>query len=128
MQFFPPPETIQTEVFVRLPDALRLTGRRTSWIEGRLHANVHSFLEGPSFDREGNLYCTDIPFGRIFRISPQGAFTLVCEYDGEPNGLKIHRDGRLIVADQRRGILAIAPATGATTPPLEGAAACWMTC
>lgn len=121
MQFFPPPETIGTEVFARLPDHLRQTSRRTSWVEGRAHANVHSFLEGPSFDRAGNLYCTDIPFGRIFRVSPAGEFTLVCEYDGEPNGLKVHRDGRLIVADHRRGILAIDPGTGAITSLLDRA-------
>lgn len=121
MQFFPPPEFIQTEVFARLPDHMRMAGRRTSWVEGRLHANVHSFLEGPSFDRAGNLYCTDIPFGRIFRISPDGTFALVCEYDGEPNGLKVHRDGRLIVADHRRGILAVDPDSGVVTPLLERA-------
>ena len=33
---------------------------------------VDSFLEGPVFDQVGNLYVTDIPFGRIFRIDPQG--------------------------------------------------------
>ena len=31
----------------------------------------------------------DIPYGRIFRISPNAEFELVTEYDGEPNGLKI---------------------------------------
>jgi gluconolactonase len=33
------------------------------------------------------------------------------EYDGEPNGLKIHRDGRLFVADRRHGNIVIDPAT-----------------
>ena len=48
---------------------------------------------------------TDIPFGRIFRISPKGGWDLVVEYDGEPNGLKIHRDGRIFVADHKRGLM-----------------------
>jgi hypothetical protein len=35
----------------------------------------------------------------------RGIFDLVIEYDGEPNGLKIHRDGRIFVADHKQGIL-----------------------
>jgi gluconolactonase len=63
------------------------------------------FIEGPSFDADGNLYIVDIPFGRIFRISPDKKWSLVVEYDGWPNGLKISRDGRILVADYRHGIM-----------------------
>ncbi|MGY4498450.1 sugar lactone lactonase YvrE [Bradyrhizobium sp. GM24.11] len=52
------------------------------------------FIEEPSFDKSGNLYVVDIPFGRIFRISPDGIWSLIIEYDGWPNGLKIAPDGR----------------------------------
>ena len=76
-------------------------------------------MEGPSFDRQGNLYCTDIAYGRIFKITPDGVFELVCEYDGEPNGLKIHRDGQIFIADHRRGILRLNPAAGKVEPVLE---------
>jgi len=67
------------------------------------------FLEGPSFDRDGTLYVVDLPFGRIFRISAAGKWHLHCDYDGWPNGLKIHRDGGIFIADYRRGILQLAP-------------------
>ena len=40
---------------------------------------IDSFLEGPSFDRQGRLYVTDIPFGRIFRIEPDGAWTFLSQ-------------------------------------------------
>ena len=66
---------------------------------------LDSFLEGPSFDRAGNLYLCDIPWGRIFRVSPQLDWTLVAEYDGWPNGLALHADGSLWIADYRRGLL-----------------------
>ena len=79
----------------------------------------HSVLEGPSFDRDGNLYCVDIPHGRIFRIDPQGRFEVFVEYDGWPNGLKIHRDGRLFVTDFKRGIVVIDPLTREVQPYLE---------
>ncbi|MBB5696610.1 SMP-30/gluconolactonase/LRE family protein, partial [Roseomonas pecuniae] len=70
------------------------------------------FLEGPSFDRQGRLYVTDIPFGRVFRISPEGEWEQVAEYDGWPNGLKIHRDGRIFITDYKRGIMLLDPESG----------------
>ena len=118
---FAPPPVIETQVFARIPDRFRISGRRTAWVAARQHGTPHSFLEGPSFDRAGNLYCTDIPYGRIFKITPDGTFHLVAEYDGEPNGLKIHRDGRLFVTDHKRGLLAIDPATGAVTSLVDRA-------
>ena len=82
---------------------------------------MDSFLEGPSFDRKGNLWCVDIPFGRIFRIDPKGNWELVVEYDGWPNGLKIHRDGRIFIADYRRGLMLLDPKSGKIKPLLETA-------
>ena len=117
--FAPPPE-IPTRVFARLPDDFRRDGQATEWAKVQMHgAKLHSFLEGPSFDRAGHLYVVDIPYGRIFRISSDGAFTLVAEYDGEPNGLKIHRDGRIYIADHKRGIMALDPADGVVAPVID---------
>src|SRR3712207_8550982 len=52
-----------------------------------------------------SLYVTDIPFGRVFRISPEGEWEQVAEYDGWPNGLKIHTDGRIFITDYKRGLV-----------------------
>lgn len=104
------PPTIETRVFASLPQGLRIKDRKSA-ITQFLGENFDSFLEGPSFDTAGNLYCVDIAFGRIFRVDPQGRFDTFVEYDGEPNGLKIHRDGRLFIADRRHGIVTIDPAT-----------------
>ena len=51
----------------------------------------------------------DIPFGRIFRISPQKEWDLVVQYDGWPNGLKFHKDGRAFITDYKKGLLALDP-------------------
>ncbi len=102
---FLPPQVIEARVLTRLPDAFRRK-RRTEWSDANKPGHeVDCFLEGPSFDREGNLFVTDIPFGRIFRISPRLEWTLVAEYDGWPNGMAIHRDGSIWISDYRRGIL-----------------------
>jgi gluconolactonase len=90
---------IESKVFARVPDA--------------------KLLEGPSFDRAGNLYVTDIPNGRVWRIAPDGALQKVAEYDGEPNGLKIHKDGRIFIADHKHGLLLLDPASGTVTPHLD---------
>jgi len=117
---FPPPQIIETRVFARLPDKLRRKDPNNSWaIVNRRGLPVDSFLEGPSFDRAGNLYVVDIPYGRIFRISPAGEFALVAEYDGEPNGLKIAKDGRIFITDYRHGIMTLDPKSGRVSSVLE---------
>jgi gluconolactonase len=102
---FSPPTVIPSRVLTRLPDSFRRK-RRTEWSDANKPGHeVDSFLEGPSFDRAGNLYVTDIPNGRIFRVSPGLEWSLAAEYDGWPNGIAIHKDGDLWIADYRRGIL-----------------------
>ena len=101
-----PPRLIETSVFSAMPDHFRRNGVRTVWADAnRPGQPTDCFIEGPSFDAEGNLYVVDIPFGRIFSIAPDGAWTLVIEYDGWPNGLKIAADGRILVADYMHGIM-----------------------
>jgi gluconolactonase len=66
----------------------------------------------PFIRPQGNLYCVDIPFGRVFRIDPRGEWDLVVQYDGWPNGLKIHKDGRIFIADYKRGLMLLDPQAG----------------
>lgn len=105
---FAAPPVIETKVFARVPDELRAhqNPRHQSGVPR------DCFIEGPSFDRDGNLYVTNIPYGQIFKVSPAGVFSVVATYDGEPNGLKIHRDGRIFIADHARGLMVIDPAVG----------------
>jgi len=107
--------------FTSLPARFRRK-QRTAWSDpNRGGVELDSFLEGPSFDRDGNLWCVDIPFGRVFRISPQGDWDLAVQYDGWPNGLKIHKDGRIFIADYKRGLMVLDAGTGKVHPLLETA-------
>jgi gluconolactonase len=117
---FAAPQPIETEVFARLPDALRILDRPTPWSAARGGPTLHSFLEGPSFDRDGNLYCVDVCHGRIFVVSATGHWDVFASYDGNPNGIKIHRDGRIFVADHRLGLLAFDPYTRSSTLVADG--------
>ena len=112
---------IDARPFASLPAKLRKKSR-TAWSDpNRQGAPVDSFLEGPSFDRKGNLWCVDIPFGRVLRISPKGEWELVVQYEGWPNGLKFHRDGSAWITDYRRGLLRLDTKSGRIEPILETA-------
>ena len=117
---FAPPEEIETTIFAHLPDRFRRKDPANAWaVANRRGTATDSFLEGPSFDRDGNLYVVDIPYGRVFRVSTEGAFELVAEYDGEPNGLKIDKDGRIVITDYRNGLMRLDPATGQVSTLLD---------
>ena len=115
-----PPAVREFEVFSSMPAQLRRTGVRSAWADanqgGRL---ADSFLEGPLADADGNLYVTDIPFGRIFRIDAAGAWTLVAEWDGEPNGMKFLSPAELLVTDYKNGLMAVDLRRGQVRPFLE---------
>jgi gluconolactonase len=117
---FAAPPVIETSLFARVPEALSRAKSKSPWVDVlRDGAPTASFLEGPSFDRDGNLWVTDIPWGRLFKITPDGTLSLVFEYDGEPNGLKFHRDGRAFISDHKHGIMAFDPRRGSIEPVLE---------
>jgi len=114
-----PPRLIETKVFAAMPDAFRRKGVRTDWADANRRGQpTDCFIEGPSFDADGSLYIVDIPFGRIFRIAPDGKWSLVIEYDGWPNGLKIGADGRILVADYMHGIMELDVKAGRMQPVL----------
>jgi len=116
---FASPKDVATSVFARLPDALKDADANNEWVAGQpLGMPARSLLEGPSFDREGNLWCVDCPNGRVFKITRDGTFHVIAEYDGWPNGLKFHRDGRIFIADYKNGIMLLDPASGKVTPYL----------
>lgn len=117
---FAPPENLSTSVHASLPGLLRKSGQTSTWFEERPFAATHSFLEGPAFDRAGHLWCVDMGWGRIFRIAPDGTFSVAAEYEGHPNGLRIHRDGRIFIADRARGLMVMAPDSSDVRPLLAG--------
>jgi gluconolactonase len=101
-----PPKLIHAETFSAMPENFRRKGVRTDWADAnRPGSTVDCFIEGPAFDADGNLFIVDIPFGRIFKIAPDKSWSVVAEYEGWPNGMKIAKDGRILVADYRHGIM-----------------------
>jgi gluconolactonase len=113
------PEVRELEVFTTMPAALR-RARRSEWADANRGGTVtDSFLEGPVFDEAGNLYVGDIPWGRILRIDTAGNWSVVAEYDGEPNGMKFMDARTLLITDYKNGLMRLDVTTGALTPHLQ---------
>jgi gluconolactonase len=116
---FDPPKPIETRVFATYPKQWHNAHDDNDWVRTQPPGAHHtSLLEGPVFDRDGNFWCVDIPNGRILRVSKSGEFSIATEYDGWPNGLKFHRDGRLFIADAKHGIMVMDPVNGRVEPYL----------
>jgi gluconolactonase len=115
-----PPHVRDTEIHSTLPERLRKKDVRTVWADANRGGRaVDSFLEGPVVDASGNLYVTDIPFGRIFRISSSLDWDVIAEYPGEPNGMKMFDAEHLVVTDYRNGLMLVHIASGKVSALLE---------
>ena len=116
---FAPPPVIETSVYVDINKTFGIHDRESEWAKLLFGSpNTPSFLEGPSLDRDGNLWLVDVAWGRLFKVSPDGDVILACQYAGEPNGLAFHRDGYGVIADHYHGLMRLDPASGMVEPML----------
>ncbi|MDD7972169.1 SMP-30/gluconolactonase/LRE family protein [Roseinatronobacter alkalisoli] len=97
---------LTAEPAFRLPDAHRHTGAPSAWARmTRPGQPMHSFLEAAFFDDDRNLWLSDVPYGRVFCISPKGEWKIMHKIDGEPHAMRIAPDGRHIAVDYRHGLI-----------------------
>ncbi|MBW4963326.1 SMP-30/gluconolactonase/LRE family protein [Sulfitobacter sp. CW3] len=100
-------------LWTELPDQLHHGGEPSAWAKmTRPGQPMHSFLEAAFFDADANLWLSDVPYGRVFRVSPDGTWTQMHQIDGEPHAMRITPDGRRIAVDYRHGLIEL---TGDTT-------------
>jgi lactonase len=85
-------------------------------------SNQGIILEGPAFERNGDLVFCDVSGMRVLRATPDKQLSTVVTLDGmSPGGLAIHKDGRIFIAAMNLAkgtgsILAVKPdGTGMTT-------------
>lgn len=110
--YFNPPAIKELQMVSQLPTELRKNAR-SEWSDRNLNGEtLDAFLEGPVFDKNGNLFVVDIPFGRILKLASSGSWSVIAEYDGWPNGMKALPRGTFLVADHKLGLIEIDPASG----------------
>jgi len=73
------------------------------------------FTEGPAADGKGNLYFTDIPANRIYKLDAEGRISVFQDPSGHANGLMFDAAGTLFAAQMDGRLLAIDVATKKTT-------------
>jgi sugar lactone lactonase YvrE len=77
----------------------------------RLEVDGHA-PEDVVVDEAGRVV-TGVDDGRVLRVGPDGRVELVADTGGRPLGIELLGDGRLLVCDARRGLLAVDPAAAA---------------
>lgn len=114
------PPRLRAQTAFSLPDHWHRPGGDTpEWYKvQRPGLPGSSFIEGPVFDKTGNLWFCDIAYGRIFRYSPAQELILALQYAGEPNGLAVGPDGLIYIADYSEGLLRFDPQTKKIEPLL----------
>ena len=99
-------------------------------VKPELYATGFEFAEGPALDPAGDLFVVNYRGnGKIGRIAPDGAAAVYCDLRQlvpgkgrlpQANGLKVDREGRLIVADAGGGrVLRLAPSELGKPPVVE---------
>lgn len=103
------------EPVFRLPEEHRHRGEPSAWARmTRPGQPMHSFLEAAFFDDARNLWLSDVPYGRVFTVSPGGDWSVAHQIDGEPHAMRIAPDGRHIAVDYRRGLIELTGQGGFT--------------
>ena len=74
------------------------------------------FTEGPASDGKGNLYFTDIPANRIYKLDAQNQVSAFLEPSNHCNGLMFDGKGRLLACEMDGRLVAIEVASKQVTP------------
>ncbi len=84
------------------------TIRAEPWLQ--IDPSPDRILEGPAFDRTGNLFITSIAEGRVLKITSQKQVTTIFNNKyGRTIGCAIHKDGRLFIACATGELIALSP-------------------
>lgn len=74
------------------------------------------FTEGPAFDLKGNLYFTDIPANRIYKVDTDGKLSVFLEPSNHCNGLMLDGSGKLLACEMDGRLVSINLKTRKVTP------------
>jgi gluconolactonase len=80
----------------------------------------HRFTEGPAVDKAGNLFFTDVPDSKIWKVDANGKVSLFKQDSGNANGLMFGPDGKLYACQNGRQRIVAYDMNGAETVIAEG--------
>jgi lactonase len=102
-------QEVQKSVVPLPPDLVGLpTIKAEPWLQ--VDTDTDMTLEGPSFDRQGNLFITSVRQGRVFKVIPKKQVGLIFDKkDIQTNGTAFHKDGRLFIGCLTGELIAMNP-------------------
>jgi hypothetical protein len=74
----------------------------------KLHTGF-KFTEGPTPDRQGSVYFSDIPNERIHKVDKDGTLLIFREKSNRSNGLKVNAKGEIVACEMAGRVVAISP-------------------
>lgn len=74
----------------------------------KLHGNF-TFTEGPAADRSGNVFFSDIPNSKVYKVDVAGKLSVFREPSGSTNGNMFNAAGELVGCEMEGRIVAVAP-------------------
>ncbi len=78
--------------------------------ELKLISDQFGFAEGPTTDKKGNLFLTDMPKDKIYKYDLDGKLTVFLEPAHRPNGMFMDKKGNLIVcSEEKNQLLSVTP-------------------
>lgn len=89
----------------------------------QLVSEGHRFTEGPAANAAGEMFFTDVPANRIYRVAPDGTVRVFREDTQGAAGLMFGPDGRLYAAESRGKRVVAYGMDGSATVIAEGIAA-----
>lgn len=76
----------------------------------KLHGGF-KFTEGPAADAEGNVYFSDIPDEKIYKVDRAGKLSVFTDKSNHANGLMVNAKGEIVACEMDGQIVAHDPAT-----------------
>src|SRR5262245_13979239 len=74
----------------------------------KLHTGF-KFTEGPAADRAGNVYFSDIPDEKIYKVDTQGKLSVFREKSNHANGLAVNAKGEVVACEMDGRVVALSP-------------------
>jgi gluconolactonase len=74
----------------------------------KLHTGF-TFTEGPAADRAGNVYFSDIPDEKIYKVDTKGKLSVFREKSNHANGLMVNAKGEVVACEMDGRMVAISP-------------------
>jgi gluconolactonase len=74
----------------------------------KLHTKF-AFTEGPAADRDGNVYFSDIPNQKIYKVDTKGRLALFRDKSNRANGLMVNARGEVVACEMAGQVVAYSP-------------------